>query len=262
MGTGFITRNSSLNIPPFTEEDEGKVLSIINGALTWAVIPSNGGGEEVIEEYRWVITPTKTTVYNEAGTTLKETTTASTWICPVNGTYVVQLHAAGGKGGIDHEESEQYMENYMTYYNIWGGSGGGGGGSGAKIELNLTKGTSYAITVSPSVSKFNTYYCNRGNNGADATINSSGKTGTGGKGGAVGTYSAGMTLMASAGKDGQGGLLTKQIMNTMGFSGGGAGSGYAIKDANDTSGYGTGSQAGTNPSTPTTCAIIIRRKLE
>lgn len=50
--------------PPWTTDDEGKVLSIKENKLAW--VEMNGTPvEPEIEEYKWIILPNKYTIYNE-----------------------------------------------------------------------------------------------------------------------------------------------------------------------------------------------------
>lgn len=262
--------------PPWTTDDEGKVLSIKENKLAW--VEMNGTPvEPEIEEYKWVILPNKYTIYNEEGTVLKtENKTLNEWEAPISGDYVIQLHAAGGKGGNTYAKYVSNGASYpMTQYTVTGATGGGGGGSGAKITLTLNKGTNHTLSVSNSKASFDNYYVNKGTDGENGNIN----TVTGGKGGAYGTYANGMTLLAEAGEDGGASTETMALSYNYYSKGGDRGNGSALKDANDTGAYGNGGSAGSflggsltggegevNEAEGKTSnlgpAIIIRRKLE
>lgn len=262
--------------PPWTTDDEGKVLSIKENKLAW--VEMNGTPvEPEIEEYKWVILPNKYTIYNEEGTVLKtENKTLNEWEAPISGDYVIQLHAAGGKGGNTYAKYVSNGASYpMTQYTVTGATGGGGGGSGAKITLTLNKGTNHTLSVSNSKASFDNYYVNKGTDGENGNIN----TVTGGKGGAYGTYANGMTLLAEAGEDGGASTETMALSYNYYSEGGDGGNGSALKDANDTGAYGNGGSAGSflggsltggegevNEAEGKTSnlgpAIIIRRKLE
>lgn len=262
--------------PPWTTDDEGKVLSIKENKLAW--VEMNGTPvEPEIEEYKWVILPNKYTIYNEEGTVLKtENKTLNEWEAPISGDYVIQLHAAGGKGGNTYAKYVSNGASYpMTQYTVTGATGGGGGGSGAKITLTLNKGTNHTLSVSNSKASFDNYYVNKGTDGENGNIN----TVTGGKGGAYGTYANGMTLLAEAGEDGGASTETMALSYNYYSEGGDRGNGSALKDANDTGAYGNGGSAGSflggsltggegevNEAEGKTSnlgpAIIIRRKLE
>lgn len=123
--------------PPWTSDDEGKVLSIKENKLAW--VEMNGTPvEPEIEEYKWVILPNKYTIYNEEGTTLKtEDRTLTEWECPKSGNYVVQLHAQGGTGGNWMGQQVSQGSYPLVTYSTKQFTGGGGGGSGAKITLNI-----------------------------------------------------------------------------------------------------------------------------
>lgn len=262
--------------PPWTTDDEGKVLSIKENKLAW--VEMNGTPvEPEIEEYKWIILPNKYTIYNEELTVLKtENKTLNEWEAPISGDYVIQLHAAGGKGGNTYAKYVSDGASYpMTQYTVTGATGGGGGGSGAKITLTLNKGTNHTLSVSNSKASFDNYYVNKGTDGENGNIN----TVTGGKGGAYGTYANGMTLLAEAGKDGGASTKTSALFYNYYSEGGDGGDGSALKDANDTGAYGNGGSAGSflggsltggegeeNEAEGKTSdlgpAIIIRRKLE
>lgn len=128
--------------PPWTSDDEGKVLSIKENKLAW--VEMNGTPvEPEIEEYKWVILPNKYTIYNEKGTVLKtENKTLNEWEAPISGDYVIQLHAAGGKGGNTYAKYVSNGASYpMTQYTVTGATGGGGGGSaGSFLGGSLTGG--------------------------------------------------------------------------------------------------------------------------
>lgn len=99
--------------------------------------------EPEIEEYKWVILPNKYTIYNEEGTVLKtENKTLNEWEAPISGDYVIQLHAAGGKGGNTYAKYVSNGASYpMTQYTVTGATGGGGGGSaGSFLGGSLTGG--------------------------------------------------------------------------------------------------------------------------
>lgn len=150
-------------------------------------------------------------------------------------------------------------------------TGGGGGGSGAKITLNINKGQKYSLSVNNNKSTFGDYYVDRGENGSNADFNSS----TPGTGGEVGSYHSSLTLMAEKGEDGTKKVETRAVSG-FGHEKASGGSGYAIKDANDTVGYGSGGRSGTGLYVSVADdriyteegeegqgpAIIIRRKLE
>lgn len=276
MSISNIIKFNETGIPPWTVNDEGKVLSIKENKLAW--VEMNGTPvEPEIEEYKWVILPNKYTIYNEEGTTLKtENKTLNEWEPPISGDYVIQLHATGGKGG---DTYAKYVSNGASYpstqYTVTGATGGGGGGSGAKITLTLNKGTNHTLSVSNSKASFDNYYVNKGSDGGNGSIN----TVTGGKGGAYGTYAGGMTLLAEAGEDGGASTKISALFYNYYSEGGDGGSGSALKDANDTGTYGNGGSAGSflggslpggegeeNKAEGDTSnlgpAIIIRRKLE
>lgn len=163
------------------------------------------------------------------------------WEAPISGDYVIQLHAAGGKGGNTYAKYVSNGASYpMTQYTVTGATGGGGGGSGAKITLTLNKGTNHTLSVSNSKASFDNYYVNKGTDGKNGNIN----TVTGGKGGAYGTYANGMTLLAKAGKDGGASTKTSALFYNYYSEGGNGGDGSALKDANDTGAYGSGGSAG------------------
>lgn len=271
-----VIKSNETGIPPWTTDDEGKVLSIKENKLAW--VEMNGTPvEPEIEEYKWVILPNKYTIYNEEGTVLKtENKTLNEWEAPISGDYVIQLHAAGGKGGNTYAKYVSNGASYpMTQYTVTGATGGGGGGSGAKITLTLNKGTNHTLSVSNSKASFDNYYVNKGTDGENGNIN----TVTGGKGGAYGTYANGMTLLAEAGEDGGASTETMALSYNYYSEGGDGGNGSALKDANDTGAYGNGGSAGSflggsltggegevNEAEGKTSnlgpAIIIRRKLE
>ena len=113
--------------PPWTTDDEGKVLSIKENKLAW--VEMNGTPvEPEIEEYKWIILPNKYTIYNEEGTVLKtENKTLNEWEAPISGDYVIQLHAAGGKGGNTYAKYVSNGASYpMTQYTVTGAYGNGG----------------------------------------------------------------------------------------------------------------------------------------
>lgn len=159
--------------PPWTSDDEGKVLSIKENKLAW--VEMNGTPvEPEIEEYKWVVTPNKYTIYNEEGTTLKtEDRTLTEWECPKSGNYVVQLHAQGGTGGNWMGQQVSQGSYPLVTYSTKQFTGGGGGGSGAKITLNINKGQKYSLSVNNNKSTFGDYYVDRGENGSNADFNSS-----------------------------------------------------------------------------------------
>lgn len=276
MSISNVIKFNETGIPPWTSDDEGKVLSIKENKLAW--VEMNGTPvEPEIEEYKWVILPNKYTIYNEEGTVLKtENKTLNEWEAPISGDYVIQLHAAGGKGGNTYAKYVSNGASYpMTQYTVTGATGGGGGGSGAKITLTLNKGTNHTLSVSNSKASFDNYYVNKGTDGENGNIN----TVTGGKGGAYGTYANGMTLLAEAGEDGGASTKTSALFYNYYSEGGAGGDGSALKDANDTGAYGNGGSAGSflggslpggegeeNKAEGDTSnlgpAIIIRRKLE
>lgn len=271
MSISNVIKFNGTGTPPWTSDDEGKVLSIKENKLAW--VEMNGTPvEPEIEEYKWVVTPNKYTIYNEEGTTLKtENKTLTEWECPATGDYVVQLHAQGGTGGNWMGQQVSQGSYPLVTYSIKQFTGGGGGGSGAKITLNINKGQKYSLSVNNNKSTFGDYYVDRGENGSNADFNSS----TPGTGGEVGSYHSSLTLMAEKGEDG-----TKKVETsaTSGFryEKASGGSGYAIKDANDTVGYGSGGRSGTGQYVFAADdriyteegkegqgpAIIIRRKLE
>ena len=155
--------------------------------------------EPEVEEYKWVVTPNKYTIYNEEGTTLKtEDRTLTEWECPKSGNYVVQLHAQGGTGGNWMGQQVSQGSYPLVTYSTKQFTGGGGGGSGAKITLNINKGQKYSLSVNNNKSTFGDYYVDRGENGSNADFNSS----TPGTGGEVGSYHSSLTLMAEKGEDG------------------------------------------------------------
>lgn len=246
-------------------------MSIKENKLAW--VEMNGTPvEPEIEEYKWVILPNKYTIYNEEGTTLKtENKTLNEWEPPISGDYVIQLHATGGKGGDTYAKYVSNGASYpLTQYTVTGATGGGG--SGAKITLTLNKGTNHTLSVSNSKASFDNYYVNKGSDGGNGSIN----TVTGGKGGAYGTYAGGMTLLAEAGEDGGASTEISALFYNYYSEGGDGGSGSALKDANDTVGYGSGGRSGTGQYVFVADdriyteegeegqgpAIIIRRKLE
>lgn len=276
MSISNVIKFNETGIPPWTVDDEGKVLSIKENKLAW--VEMNGTPvEPEIEEYKWIILPNKYTIYNEELTVLKtENKTLNEWEAPISGDYVIQLHAAGGKGGNTYAKYVSNGASYpMTQYTVTGATGGGGGGSGAKITLTLNKGTNHTLSVSNSKASFDNYYVNKGTDGENGNIN----TVTGGKGGAYGTYANGMTLLAEAGEDGGASTKTSALFYNYYSEGGDRGDGSALKDANDTGAYGNGGSAGSflggsltggegeeNEAEGKTSdlgpAIIIRRKLE
>ena len=276
MSISNVIKFNETGIPPWTTDDEGKVLSIKENKLAW--VEMNGMPvEPEIEEYKWIILPNKYTIYNEELTVLKtENKTLNEWEAPISGDYVIQLHAAGGKGGNTYAKYVSNGASYpMTQYTVTGATGGGGGGSGAKITLTLNKGTNHTLSVSNSKASFDNYYVNKGTDGENGNIN----TVTGGKGGAYGTYANGMTLLAEAGEDGGASTKTSALSYNYYSEGGDRGDGSALKDANDTGAYGNGGSAGSflggsltggegeeNEAEGKTSdlgpAIIIRRKLE
>lgn len=276
MSISNVIKFNETGTPPWTTDDEGKVLSIKENKLAW--VEMNGTPvEPEIEEYKWIILPNKYTIYNEELTVLKtENKTLNEWEAPISGDYVIQLHAAGGKGGNTYAKYVSNGASYpMTQYTVTGATGGGGGGSGAKITLTLNKGTNHTLSVSNSKASFDNYYVNKGTDGENGNIN----TVTGGKGGAYGTYANGMTLLAEAGEDGGASTKTSALFYNYYSEGGDGGDGSALKDANDTGAYGNGGSAGSflggsltggegeeNEAEGKTSdlgpAIIIRRKLE
>lgn len=276
MSISNVIKFNETDVPSWTTDDEGKVLSIKEDKLAW--VEMNGTPvEPEIEEYKWIILPNKYTIYNEEGTVLKtENKTLNEWEAPISGDYVIQLHAAGGKGGNTYAKYVSNGASYpMTQYTVTGATGGGGGGSGAKITLTLNKGTNHTLSVSNSKASFDNYYVNKGTDGENGNIN----TVTGGKGGAYGTYANGMTLLAKAGEDGGASTKTSALSYNYYSEGGDRGDGSALKDANDTGAYGNGGSAGSflggsltggegeeNEAEGKTSnlgpAIIIRRKLE
>lgn len=271
MSISNVIKFNETGIPPWTVDDEGKVLSIKENKLAW--VEMNGTPvEPEVEEYKWVVTPNKYTIYNEEGTTLKtEDRTLTEWECPKSGNYVVQLHAQGGTGGNWMGQQVSQGSYPLVTYSTKQFTGGGGGGSGAKITLNINKGQKYSLSVNNNKSTFGDYYVDRGENGSNADFNSS----TPGTGGEVGSYHSSLTLMAEKGEDG-----TKKVETSatsgFGYKKASGGSGYAIKDANDTVGYGSGGRSGTGQYVFVADdriyteegeegqgpAIIIRRKLE
>ena len=264
MGEAFIM--GDIGIPQWTNNDEGKILSVINNKLTWIPLEMFNSNTSNLE-YRWIITPSTTTIYNQFNMILNETETGTEWICPSDGTYIIQLHASGGTGGNSETYTSSELISGVLYSNVVSASGGGGGGSGAKIELDLTEGTTYPISVSTDVTTFDTYYCNRGENGTDGKTDLDNLTATAGKGGSVGTYSDGMTCIANIGEDGEVEIQDKGIITyAIGALGG---NGSAFADKNDYKGYGNGSKSPTairdgilKADTPFNCAIIIRKKIE
>lgn len=255
MSISNVIKFNETGILPWTVDDEGKVLSIKENKLAWVEM-SGTPVEPEVEEYKWVVTPNKYTIYNEEGTTLKtENKTLTEWECPATGDYVVQLHAQGGTGGNCLIEQVSQGSYPLVTYSI----------------KQFTEGQKYSLSVNNNKSTFGDYYVDRGENGSNADFNSS----TPGTGGEVGSYHSSLTLMAEKGEDG-----TKKVETsaTSGFryEKASGGSGYAIKDANDTVGYGSGGRSGTGQYVFAADdriyteegeegqgpAIIIRRKLE
>lgn len=112
--------------PPWTVDDEGKVLSIKENKLAWVEM-SGTPVEPEVEEYKWVVTPNKYTIYNEEGTTLKtENKTLTEWECPATGDYVVQLHAQGGTGGNWMGQQVSQGSYSLVTYSIKQFTGGSG----------------------------------------------------------------------------------------------------------------------------------------
>ena len=65
-------------------------------------------------------------------------TSSQNWKCPATGLWEIELHGGGGGGGGGGGDNGA---------GVSGHGGGGGGGSGAIVELSLTRGVNYAITI-------------------------------------------------------------------------------------------------------------------
>jgi hypothetical protein len=158
-------------------------------------------------------------------------TSSGTWVCP-SGVYSAKflVVGAGGAGG-------GCLTNLITEYNV---GGGGGGGSIKEVDLSVTPGTSYTITV-----------------GAKGT----GGTGNGGNGGTSEVLNGATSLIKSyGGRGGQGKLSTGYVAfstsitvaggsgaaatsTSSGAQAGGGGSGFGSYTPNN-AGTGTLNQGG------------------
>jgi hypothetical protein len=140
-------------------------------------------------------------------------TSSGTWTCP-SGVYSASflVVGAGGSGG-------GLLNSLITQYCV---SGGGGGGGVKKIDLSVTPGTSYTITI-----------------GAKGT----GTTGTGANGGYTEVLNGATSLIKSFGGIGGEGLtgITRVSWTLMNNSAGMGGYAYGATTNNKTGGGGGGS---------------------
>lgn len=183
-----------LVFPPWTTDDEGKVLSIKENKLAW--VEMNGTPvEPEIEEYKWIILPNKYTIYNEELTVLKtENKTLNEWETPISGDYVIQLHAAGGKGGNTYAKYVSNGASYpMTQYTVTGATGGKGGAYGTYangMTLLAEAGEDGGASTKTSALFYN-YYSEGGDGGDGSALKDANDTGAYGNGGSAGLFLGG-----------------------------------------------------------------------
>ena len=170
-------------------------------------------------------------------------TSSRTWVVPETGRYQITAVGGGGNGGAGGKGISGYYEGSSW---AWSGGGGGGGGAGERTQTtqNLTKGTSYVLTVGgvSGTSSFGALLTARGG-------------GNGGNGEPGGGWSGGEARPGNGGAGGAsygsaagGGAAGKSAFYGGGGGGGGGATSYDGYYGNGGSG-GRGATAYENPGT-------------
>lgn len=170
-------------------------------------------------------------------------TSSRTWVVPETGRYQITAVGGGGNGGAGGKGISGYYEDSSW---AWSGGGGGGGGAGERTQTtqNLTKGTSYVLTVGgvSGTSSFGALLTARGG-------------GNGGNGEPGGGWSGGEARPGNGGAGGAsygsaagGGAAGKSAFYGGGGGGGGGATSYDGYYGNGGSG-GRGATASENPGT-------------
>ncbi|SCM69982.1 hypothetical protein [Desulfovibrio sp. 86] len=170
-------------------------------------------------------------------------TSSRTWVVPETGRYQITAVGGGGNGGAGGKGISGYYEDSSW---AWSGGGGGGGGAGERTQTtqNLTKGTSYVLTVGgvSGTSSFGALLTARGGGGGG-----NGEPGGGWSGGEARPGNGGAGG-ASYGSAAGGGAAGKSAFYGGGGGGGGGATSYDGYYGNGGSG-GRGATASENPGT-------------
>lgn len=181
----------------------------------------------------WLIDLDGTKEYMSNGTLVTSSINRTSWVCPTDGTYSIELHGQGGSGG-----SSQWVANsgyegstWVEYYAA--ASGGGGGGSGLITSAVLTGGLVYSCSID-STTTFDNLSCGPGGNGTNGSASAEMYSGPRYNPGVGGRASGGL---ASEGAKGTGYARTND--NPLGVQGAEGGSGGSTIGS-----YGNGGAAG------------------
>lgn len=116
----------------------------------------------------WLIDSSGTKEYMSNGTLVASSNNRTSWACPADGTYSIELHGQGGTGGTSVWMAESGYEDmrWVEYYAA--ATGGGGGGSGLITSAVLSGGITYTCSIG-STTEFNNLSCGPGKNGGNGS---------------------------------------------------------------------------------------------
>ena len=223
-------------------------------------------GEFVEAGTYWLIDANGTKEYSANGTLVKSSSTKTTWTCPSAGTYSIELHASGGRGGNGAGDSHFTVIFDNPTWAAAAGGGGGGGGSGCIIKSVSLTAKVYNIAIDTNretrfhIDENNIYYVKDGADGGDGDAFALGGSSSadGGQGGSRGSCGSSATNLATNGEIGDQDSIGGAYASADGGRGGSGGStigaygdGGDGGDATQSGGdYGQSGQPG---------AIIIRK---
>lgn len=241
-----------------------KARKVIKGYIGVNGVARQFFGEFVEAGTYWLINADGTKEYNANGTLVKSSSTKTSWTCPSAGTYSIELHATGGRGGNGEGDNDFTMVFDNPQWSAAAAGGGGGGGSGCIIQNISLSQKSYKISIDESnetrfhIDENISYYVRNGSSGENGNADSFGvPSADGGQGGSVGATNA--TNIARTGTSGDQDAIMGAYASASGGDGGSGGS--TIGSYGDGGAGGSASQNGGNSGQYGKPGAIIIRKL-